>query len=102
MWVEKLKIMGFLEDVVELLGMDQYEEIQEITLDFTTLRTKAHDFGKIVCFELLDLGIELVDKNDRPLKCIKNCLFIANTLKISSNNNYYSGEGKLHYLELNI
>ncbi|BCZ19736.1 hypothetical protein NHP190012_13780 [Helicobacter sp. NHP19-012] len=107
-WIEKLQIAGTIEELADMLSMDRYTEICEITLDFHALQTQVHDFGKIVCFASIDFsfGIEPMDENNQPLKHIPLWLFITRTLKIKGKSfagqSFGLGERTLQYLELDL
>ncbi|WP_104639735.1 NAD-dependent DNA ligase [Helicobacter bizzozeronii] len=75
---------------------------KERNLDFDTLKTKPHDFGKLVClyYENSDRG-KFLDENDQQIKQIGQ-IFITRTLKVSGDNYGFSGVQTLQFLELDI
>ncbi|CCF81656.1 hypothetical protein [Helicobacter bizzozeronii] len=80
----------------------QKNEVKERALDFDTLKTKPHDFGKLVClyYEYGRYG-KFLDANNQQIKQIGE-IFITHTLKVSGDDYYFNGRQILQYLELDI
>ncbi|BCZ17482.1 hypothetical protein NHP190003_07640 [Helicobacter sp. NHP19-003] len=101
-----------LNDLARLIGKNTYH----LNLKFDTLATKAHDFGKLVCFcfdrggfnvaltnenyVAREIGFVL-DDNDKLLKKIGKGLYITRTLKVVKDSQA-SGTHSLSYLELDL
>ncbi|WP_285693204.1 hypothetical protein, partial [Helicobacter ailurogastricus] len=101
-----------LNNLARLIGKNTYH----LNLKFDTLKTKAHDFGKLVCFcfdrggfnvaltnenyVAREIGFVL-DDNDKLLKKIGKELYITRTLKLSKDSRA-SGTHSLSYLELDL